>query len=416
MDAMNEPVAFVVKQEDIPALFRAAGLTSNEGSAFYKAEAGGIKDTNLEDVYGELLADKDFLRAMRIVALPDLYVTARTAGVYGLSETRLHRKRAEGDWVVLTEKVEDEAILLTAFRNYDAYLDAWARDFAGTNDAPAANYIPPEIGLGEFLFILHAVDSFRRVSYQNMLDHVFVDRAYITIPEFTQSMARSLKNMDIRWLLPAFMAVTPGLGRYSADLNAKNLEVLLIHDFFKQGKTASGEDTLMFGEAGQVMGVEFFRSWLTSWGFEINVAEPGGFKAVERVFIAPTVLTNHYVRLQGPEEGAPTVNHQAYTAEQLMHKLDELFGGAFSMEATPAALQSDPESPPPASFTPTAFAPPTPESAAKPSDVPNQAKAEPVTTPEAPKFCRSCGTKLPAGAAFCANCGTRQNRDGSFVF
>ncbi len=82
------------------------------------------------------------------------------------------------------------------------------------------------------------------------------------------------------------------------------------------------------------MGVEFLHSWLLSCGFEIHAAEPEGFKAVERLFIAPTVLTNHFVRLKGAQGGKATVNHQAYTAEQLLTKLDELFGKAFSMDVS----------------------------------------------------------------------------------
>ncbi|MEL7624327.1 MAG: zinc ribbon domain-containing protein [Clostridiales bacterium] len=397
MNTMSEPVAFIVKQADISALFSEMGLTCNEGSDFYRAQAGPVPDTDIRAVYGALLADRDFLQACRIIAQPDLYVTVRTAGVRGLSETRLHRKKAEGDWAVLTETAEDGGILISAFEDYRAYLEVWAEDLATPADAPAANYIPPTVSLEEFLFVLHAVDSFRRVSYQNMLDHVFTDRAHIKIPEFTRSMADSLKSLDIRWLLPAFMAVTPGVEGYQTDLNAKNLEVLLTHDFFEQGKLASGEGALVFGEAGQVMGVEFLHSWLLSCGLEINAAGPEGFKAVERLFIAPTVLTNHFVRLQGAPDGKATVNHQAYTAEQLLSKLDELFGKAFAIDVSAAS---------PALKTAQAAAIfSAPKDSEKSGSFPIQAKA--AATPPAPKFCRNCGAKLPAGAAFCANCGAK---------
>jgi hypothetical protein len=396
MDTTNESVAFVIKQADIPALFKETGLTSNEGSAFYKAEAGAITDTDVRAVYGELLADEDFLRACRIAAQPDLYVTARTVGVRGLSETRLHRKKAEGDWAVLTEMAEDGGILISAFPDYSAYLDAWVEAFAIVNDAPTANYIPPQVGLEEFLFVLHAVDSFRRVSYQNMLGHVFTGKTHITIPEFTGSMANSLKSMDIRWLLPSFMAVMPGVERYHTALNAKHLEVLLTHDVFARGKLDSGADALVFGEAGQVMGVEFFRSWLLSYGFELNVSGPAGFQTLERFFIAPTVLTNHFVRLGDARGGKATVNHQAYTAEQLLTKLDELFGKAFAMDVS--AVSSTLKSAQAAAIAS------APKGAEKSADA-RQAKT--AVAPPAPKFCRNCGTKLSAGAAFCAGCGAK---------
>jgi hypothetical protein len=403
MNTMNEPVAFIVKQADIPALFKEIELSCNEGSYFYRVNAGPVPDTDIRAAYGELLADQDFLRACRIAAQPDLYVTARTAGASGLSETRLHRKKAEGEWAVLTEAVEDGGILITAFPDYGAYLDAWEKDFAGPAVAPAANYIPPTVSLEEFLFVLHTVDSFRRVSYQNMLDHVFTSKAHITIPEFTGSMANSLKSMDIRWLLPSFMAVTPGVERYHTDLNAKHLEVLLTHDFFERGKLASGEDVLVFGEAGQIMGAEFFRSWLLSYGFEINALRPAGFQTLERFFIAPTVLTNHFVRLQDAQNGKATVNHQAYTADQLLTKFGELFGKAFSMDvsADSSALKPVQDTPPAAQAAANSSAPKGDEKSA------DAGLEKAAAAPPSPKFCRNCGSKLSAGAAFCTNCGAK---------
>jgi hypothetical protein len=194
-------------------------------------------------------------------------------------------------------------------------------------------------------------------------------------------MADSIKSLDIRWLLPAFLAVTPGVEHYQTEIDPKNIAVLLQHDFFTEGKLASGEDVLVFGEAGQIMGVEFFRSWFTSCGLEIKVAGPDGFTTAERLFIAPTVLANHFVRLEGAGNGKALVNHQAYTTEQLAFKLDELFGQAFAQEVTPVKPAAAP-----------ALVPPSPPT---------------VPAPPVKNFCGECGSKISAGAAFCGNCGTK---------
>lgn len=161
---------------------------------------------------------------------------------------------------------------------------------------------------------------------------------------------------------------------------------------------------MVFGEAGQIMGVEFFRSWLTSCGVEINMAGENGFKAVERFFIAPTLLGNHFVRLESVDNGKAMVNHQLYTIEQLAFKLGELFGKAFGMDVSDvsSAIKSAQATPPPAQAAPIFSAP---KGAEKSADVPRQTKAAPP--PPSPRFCRNCGTKLSAGAAFCANCGAK---------
>jgi len=180
-------------------------------------------------------------------------------------------------------------------------------------------------------------------------------------------MAVSIKSMDIRWLLPAFLVVTPGLEQYQSEIDPQNIGVLLEHDFFREGKLASGGDVLIFGEAGQIMGVEFFRSWFTSCGVEINVACSDTFEAVERLFIAPTLLGNHFVRLEGTDNGKAMVNHQLYTTEQLAFELDELFGSAFAVNVV----------------------------------------SKTAPTPPAKKFCSSCVSKVSVGAVFCGNCGAK---------
>lgn len=367
MNTMNEPITFVIKQEDIATLLSEMELTCSQGSDFYRIAASTPADAGIKAVYRKLILDKEFYKAMCIVAQPDLYVKIRLAGVRGVSESRLHRSNTEGSPVVLTEQGEDDNVVITMFDNYSSYLNKWAQEYIGSVEAPVANYIPPEVGLEEFMLILHTIDSFRRVTYQNLLDYVYVDNAYIRISEFTKTMAGALSSLDIRWLLPAFMAVTPGIEQYNTNLEAKNLGILMTHSFFTEGLLGSGEEVLVFGEAGQVMGLEFLHSWLMSFGFEINVTNSRGFKTLERLFIAPTVLTNHFVRLRDIAEGKAMVNHQTYVSEQLMSKLDEVFGKALSLKDMPATT---------------------------------------ATLPKA-KFCSNCGTKIEINAAFCSNCGTQ---------
>lgn len=371
MDKVKEPVSFSIELADIGALLaRDTGLSPNSGSTFYKAAPVAGAGRDIKSAYRELFADQEFLKALRIVAEPDLYTVVRVAGAQGLTEMRLHRRKSEGEYVAATELRADGSLTISVFDGYKDWLAWWTKGFAGLSDVPAVNYIPPKVSLEEFMFVLHVVDSFRRVSYQNMLNHVFTDRAYIKIPEFVGSMADSIKSLDIRWLLPAFLAVTPGVEQYQTDIDPQNIAVLLQHEFFTEGKLASGDDVLVFGEAGQIMGVEFFRSWFTSCGMEIKVAGPDGFMAAERLFLAPTILGNHFTRLEGADNGKAMVNHQAYTTEQLTFKLGELFERAFAIDIVPVRVKI-------------------------------------ATAPPVKNFCGKCGLKISAGAAFCGNCGTK---------
>jgi hypothetical protein len=176
MGTHQEPSVFIIKQADARPCFKGTGLEITAGSLFYTIRQGGAVSSNLKKTYASLLADPEFLRAARILAQPDLYVTVRMAGVKGLSELRLHRKKGEGAYVVAAEAMEDGRIAISVFDDYRAYLDRWAKDSASPADETAVNYLPPKIRFGEFLLALHAIDSFRRVSYRNMLDHAFMER------------------------------------------------------------------------------------------------------------------------------------------------------------------------------------------------------------------------------------------------
>ncbi|HAP32783.1 MAG TPA: hypothetical protein DCQ14_07020 [Firmicutes bacterium] len=378
MTSENKPAAFDIRVNDIGKLFmEELGLTPQQGSALSgigRSVDGEGRD--LKSVYREYLQDQEFTRAARCVAAPDLFVINRIGGGgLDLEEIRLYHKKSEGDVVVATAITADGAFTMRPFDNYTAYLEWWSEKYACKNEETTANYIPPKVSLEQFLFILHAIDCFRQVSYKNMLSFKYAEKATIEFSEFAQGMAASLKSGDIRWLLPAFTVVLPGFSQFNVEIEPGDVSIVMEQNFLLNARrTSTGEMVLAFGEAGQNMGVEFYRTWMMSSGFEINVARPTDFTAIERLFVAPTALANHFVRIETVAGGKGVVNHQAYTREQLEHKLLELFERAFD-----SVLREAPQ--------------PLPL---------------PRTSREAPrKYCGQCGTQLKPTARFCDNCGTK---------
>jgi hypothetical protein len=117
---------------------------------------------------------------------------------------------------------------------------------------------------------------------------------------------------------------------------------------------------------------------------ELFTAGPDGFAPAEQLFVAPTVLANHFVRLQSTSGGA-SVNHQAYTPAQLAQKLNELFAEVFARPVSPISKKP---------------------AAADETPVPDGAGHPEAATPGV-RFCKNCGSKVTPGAAFCAGCGSR---------
>lgn len=404
----NKQFLVVINKKDIRRIFiDMLGISIANGSPFYNDI-----NTNYPPAPGrtgefdELLNNITFRKAAKIIASPDLIVVNRIGGgSVGLEEVRLLRRKDEGDLLAAVSEGENGSYIIKVFDNFTQYLNWWVEKFAGKNEETVANFIPPKVSLESFLFVLHAIDSFRRVSYQNMLEYKMGERASMRFSDFSSTMSASIKSRDIRWLLPAFMVMTPGLDSYRLDMRPENVSILTEQNITANSKNpATGEDMLVFGEAGQAMGVEFYRTWMMSTGFEIRIMTPQGFKGIERMFLAPTALANHFVRLETLQDGRCMINHQAYTKEQLEVKLDEIFKKAFSVPVQAqvhAPVQPQAHIPAPS---------PIPSQIPVQGQIPvqNQGPVPPTGTGRCPK----CGAGITPGMKFCNKCGTPFNAQG----
>ena len=325
-----------ISESDLSKLLaETLGLGIKEGSFLFdrKGETESKTGKGSTETYSELVKDPAFLKAARIIASPDFYAVCRIGGgSLGLEEILLHGKKEEGSWIIAAESFPDGSCTLRIFEDYSHFVSWWMDGFCGKNEEAAVNYIPPFVAPEEFLFLLHAIDAYRRVAYQNLLAHAFTEQPSMEFAEFVSTMTDSLKSKDIRWLLPAFLTLMPEISEYPLEMTAEKAEILMTLQFAGKMEQKDGKNVMIFGEAGKNSGVEFFRSWLHATGFELYVRNKDDFEAVERLFIAPTALANHFVRLQKDEAGKTVINHQAYNFEELNVKMQELFEMALTKE------------------------------------------------------------------------------------
>jgi len=219
-----------------------------------------------------------------------------------------------------------------------------------------------------------------------LLRHEPYTNLSLTPDSFTHSCRAAIKGRDPRWLTPAFLLLVPGLFEWKPDAGEDVLRPLYdgtVLAAVPDPKTA--EPRIGFGEAGQVLGLEFMRSWIMACGMELKAVSPGGVQLLGRCFVAPTGVTNHFVQLFQTTDGGLMANHQTCTGEELSAGL------AVFLNQNP----------------PTVTATPSPQASHPSPQVPPPPPAEPPQKTQ--KFCISCGTKLEVEAAFCDRCGTRQN-------
>jgi hypothetical protein len=392
------PVTFHIAAADLgPLLADQLGLRPNASSPLAKPLSGYAAGSAVaSEAAGATASRPPFARAAKVLEAPDLRIAQRFGGLspsVNLLDV-YHCAKVEPDLLVAVQATADGSLGLMAFESADSYLSWWLETFAVAGAAETPNFLPPPLTLEATLYLLHAVDCYRRTYYQSMLDYTTNGDLMVSAQEFFRTMLQAARSADARWLAPAFLASTPGLPRLNPS--DSDFEPLWGLDFLASGKLpATGEDAFLWGEAGASMGREFLLGWGSFAGWEATLL-PTGQKSLHRAFLAATSLTNHlFIVEQGPG-GATGVNHQAMALGRLRTRLETMLR---------QALENVPE------VSSSAFPDTVPEPLVAPGQpvVPQVALAAPTVPQQAPKtairFCTRCGAQMVEGDRFCGDCG-----------
>jgi hypothetical protein len=392
------PATFHIAAADLgPLLADQLGLRPNASSPLAQPLSGYVaKSAVVSEAAGATASRPLFARAARVLEAPDLRIAQRFGGLSpSVNLLDVYRcAKVEPDLLVAVQAAADGSLGLLAFESADSYLSWWLETFAVAAAAETPNYLPPPLTLEATLYLLHAVDCYRRAYYQSMLDYTTTGDLMVSAHDFFRTMLSSARSGDARWLAPAFLASTPGLPRLNPT--DSDFEPLWGLDFLVPGKLpATGEDAFLWGEAGTNMGQEFLLSWGSFAGWEATLL-PTGQKSLHRAFLASTSLTNHLFVVEEGADGTTTVNHQAMTLGRLRTRLEALLRQA--LETVPEVSSS-------------AFPDTVPEPLVAPAQpvVPQVAPAAPTMPQQAPKvairFCTRCGAQMVEGDRFCGDCG-----------
>jgi hypothetical protein len=327
-------------------------------------------------------ADENAARALSILANPQIVLNTRLGGGSQpfVPSTACLAPSLDPEAVALISPSFEGSYLVQLFETPWRYLAFWLNLNASGAAEPVPNYMPPPLSLEAFVYVAHSIDCFRRVSLSDLLDHENHAAASIDPDAFGDTLGSALKSGDMRWLLPAFLRLTPGLDLSGFNEDGAHLAALGRLDFLVPAQTKNGRDTvLLFGEAGRAMGQEFARTWFGANGFEWAQATPKGLNVLHRGFLAPTALANHLCMVENGSANGLSINHQALTREALDAHFAKLLGRALE----PALEEGQPE---------------------RATHGSEQDETE-APAPSAPKFCPQCGGKMRTNAKFCSGCG-----------
>ncbi|MBC8461669.1 MAG: zinc ribbon domain-containing protein [Deltaproteobacteria bacterium] len=390
-DATIGIFSFQISQTDLGPLFiDILGLDCDTHSplsaALAECQAGSAET---ENELRKIAKDENVKKAAEILARPAFIMVNRTGGgSLPLSFfTACFSPETDNDAFAVVTPSFEGSYMIQLFENPWIYLAWWLDLNASKANERVANYIPPPISFESFVYLLHTIDAFRRSAYDGMLNYAPTEYPLMRVEAFTDSLKASIRSGDMRWLLPAFLGLTPGLDMSSFDETPEHFKPLAKLDFLLPTKNEDGtDDLLVFGEAGKIMGVEFYRTWFQSTGFEISVRAGEEWQIAGRGFLAPTGMANHLTLVDPDQAGGYPINHQALTREMLDSKLARLLTDAFAVMS--------------------------PETAASEKDgvdliqPAEQTQSAPIPTPSA-AHCPNCGQKAKPDDNFCITCGSR---------
>jgi hypothetical protein len=326
--------SFQVARSDVTALLAGLRITnSDERSPLAKlieqAKAG--RGTGAKPDIAAMIGNPNVARTIVILSRPALIAENRVGGgaqpLGFFSSCHAPAIDAQAFATILPSAAD--SLLFILHPSPWHFLAWWLDRHASQASETAANHLPPPLSLDSTLYALHAIDLYRRCAYESLLAHSTADTPAVTAAAFLDSMHRSIASRDLRWLLPAFIALTPGLDAANLGEGAEPSAKLAMLDIMFAAKGREGASLLVFGEAGRRLGVEFYHSWFQAAGFRFTVRADSGWTAMCQGFLAPTGLANHLF-LMNVSGNTLSINHQALTRELLDRKLAGMMRAALA--------------------------------------------------------------------------------------
>jgi hypothetical protein len=325
------------------------GLKCNQLSQFYSA---GPAVASSSDDAEKAVNLPLFRRAAGILTNPQVRLSAIKGGSALPFEpfTVYACPGASGMEFAALLKPGDEALVLY-FASDQSFLDWWLDLFACKSTSPIVNTLVPRLPVEEFTFVLHVLDTFRRIYMESMLLYHPLKECRILEEDFKASFAVALNSADVRWLLPAFFSLTPGLRGTLLDLQPGIVETAEMLHFISRTKNPDGgASDLLYGKPAMALGYEFATSWMFGLGLTVEVLNGVGTRLVAREFLAPTGLSNHLFTVEKGQAGLDMFTHLALTLEEYGSHMSALLQNAKAKALEPvsepqALGQSSPQKP-----------------------------------------------------------------------
>lgn len=330
----NKPAAFAFTGDDLAKVVLGnLGLKCNKLSQF--SSAIPVAASSSENAT-QAVSFPMFQRAAEILANPSVKLScAKGGGSLAVESFNVYGCSTPAGMELVAALRPGEVSLVLYFATVETFLEWWTDLFACKENAPIINCLVPELPLEEFVFILHVVDTYRRINMQSMLLYRPLKENRILVNDFMATFEVALASGDVRWLMPAFFSVTPGLKEIILDLHPDIVDTAEALCFIKRSKNPNtGEDDLVYLEPGITLGYEFATSWMFGLGLSVEVLAGDEIQVVAREFLAPTSFSNHLFTIVKGNSGLDMFTHFALTVNEYSKHITGLLKKAAAKTAT----------------------------------------------------------------------------------
>lgn len=233
-----------------------------------------------------------FTTALQLLAQPTRLLTQRWGGPLRAFGQAWSVPSAGGGPVATLEPGADGRVAIALHADVSDFVDDWLGLHALEVEGEIPNALPPPLPAGALPLLLHAIDCWRRTSYLSALRHAIGESPTITASEFARTLKAAAASGDLRWLLPSFLQLTPGLDHGTLLAREEHLGLLAELDLL--GIATPGADPLLgFAETGAWIGAEFLLGWQQAVGLRLESFD-GARGDASLAFLAPTPLANHW--------------------------------------------------------------------------------------------------------------------------
>ncbi len=339
------------------------------------------------DSVHQMLEDPSVAKALTILESPQIRLSGPLGG--GMLEPSHLSLCCSSEGAVLLSPSYAGSFFVQLFDDRAEAL-RWMVEMLTADCSDGLPFLPERLPLESLVYAFHGLDCFRRVVYEGMLGGQPDTATRISLERFQSTLAEAGRSADVRWLMPAFLRLTPGLSDYPLDPQAHHLQLLVDRDMLWPATSPAGP-VVAFAPSGRLAGIDFLRTWTAACGLELAVADGEAVQVLEKAFVATTATGNHFFRLQG-EVGMPCeVDYRALGRAEL----HELLLPWLDRQAEPSVLIG-------------ASAPHSVCSQCNASVADGNKFCANCGAPQKPAILRcSCGAEILPGGKFCGHCGRK---------